>query len=249
MSWLSDTWDRNVDWAKDQFDFDIDPGLANVGTSLVGGMLGGNSIGSSLFSALGSGLDMASARELAELPIKSQERINERQIEEAGKLREWQKEMSSTAHQRAVDDLRSAGLNPILAARTGASSPAGAMPNLKSGAERYGADVSAYQAMRADMKLKREVARTERTKQKANLAHEKATLASVSGKQPWIQLMTALLPWAERLSSSSAKAESMTDSIVDTIFRDLILKGRKIGSKLRGGRRSPPKRKKSWWSW
>lgn len=52
---------------------------------------------------------------------------NSASAKQAQATREWQEELSNTAHQREVKDLRAAGLNPILSVnRSGASTPAGA---------------------------------------------------------------------------------------------------------------------------
>lgn len=45
---------------------------------------------------------------------------------EAQKNRDWQERLSNSSHQRAVDDLIKAGLNPVLGAMSGASTPSGA---------------------------------------------------------------------------------------------------------------------------
>lgn len=82
--------------------------LSGVG-SIVGGVLGA---GASIFGANRAAEGAASANEMSAW--------------EAERNRQWQEYMSSTAHQREVDDLRKAGLNPILSAfNTGASTPKG----------------------------------------------------------------------------------------------------------------------------
>lgn len=68
---------------------------------------------------------------------------------EAMKNRDWQEHMSNTAYQRAVEDMRKAGLNPILAFQNGGASTPGGSAGTISGASMGAPSASALGVSRA----------------------------------------------------------------------------------------------------
>ncbi len=60
---------------------------------------------------------------------KGQEDTNKMSAEEAQRNRDFQERMSNTAVRRRMEDMRAGGINPILAAKYDASTPAGNMAN------------------------------------------------------------------------------------------------------------------------
>lgn len=75
------------------------------------------------------------ARSAAKKAEQATEDANQAQIASAREQMEFQERMSNTAHQRQVEDLAKAGLNPILSAKYGgASTPSGAQANIQSAA-------------------------------------------------------------------------------------------------------------------
>lgn len=64
---------------------------------------------------------------------------------EAEKSRNWQKEMSDTSHQREVEDLKRAGLNPVLSANGGAQAYSASSASGSADTSAVGALASIYQ--------------------------------------------------------------------------------------------------------
>ncbi len=110
--------------------------------------------------------------------VKDQNVANAKQ---AQMNRDFQERMSSTSHQRAVTDLRAAGLNPILSATGGggSSTPSGAMATFKNPME--GAAASAAQLGRLAAETKLLQAQEEKTKQEGNILRPKGTVFGALG--------------------------------------------------------------------
>lgn len=186
------------------------------------------------------------------ISAKATRDTNKWQEHEALKNRQFQKEMSDTAHQREVEDLKAAGLNPILSAGgSGASTPGGSQASLSdmgssimSGAAtaasvRNLAAITAENTAKAtEAKINAKLSKDMYRDYKSNSAKRKFVIDGMLSKKAGVrpEIGTALGAGQSAIKVINNYINEQLDKIPDAYFKGLNKEIPHIREAIRGGK-------------
>jgi len=161
------------------------------------------------------------------------ERANSARAEEARLNRDFQEEMSRTAHQRQVADMRAAGLNPILSATGGhgASTPSGSMADQSDTISPAVSSASQGSRLRGELQLLDKT--VEKTAEEADLAQANRFKANAdrdladqlnkesAARQAKTQYETVNLGWTGQILEKELSNLGLTAKQIEAVTSNL----------------------------
>lgn len=187
-------------------------GSTDFATSLFGSAIGQDlSINDMLTGGAGS---MAAATE----------RNNLRNIALARENRDWQEKMSNTAYQRQMDDMKTAGLNPMLAMQgSGASTPAGNVATTVATDPKSASIEGAQGQIAKALSLKSAASAADIASSNAKIANDNAVIKANEKKVSNAATPTLVKYASEKAAEDSSKSKilGVTRSLKETVKKNL----------------------------